>query len=96
MQDICAVSADLARYYAQQECAQRQDDDRAERVVEVARNLVEESPYDVFVDADGLDAVEAINKLAKAKTSLDLFEAQQMLIECITTQAKAIAERTTP
>lgn len=92
----CAVSADLKRYYAQQERAQREDEDRSDAIAECARSLLEETPYEVFISCEGLDAVEAINKLAKAKTSLDLFEAQQMLIECITTQAKAIAERTTP
>lgn len=88
----CAISADLKRYYAQQERAQREDEDRSDAIAECARSLLEETPYEVFISCEGLDAVEAINLLAKAKTGLELFEAQQALIECIKEQAQHIAK----
>lgn len=94
--EICAVSTDLNRYYSQQESLQRDSEERDSYVKYLASELAESQPYEMLIECEGLESVEAINRLVKAKSSLELFEAQQMLIECITTQAKAIAERTTP
>ena len=43
----------------------------------------------------GVDVVEAINIIVKAKTSSELFDARQILLDCIAEEAIRIAERTT-
>ena len=93
---ICAVSADLTTYYIQQERRQESDRERDSYVKYRASMMADEQqPYEIMMSCEGLDVVEAINSIVKAKTSSELFDARQMLLDCIAEEAIRIAERTT-
>ena len=93
---ICAVSADLSRHYQQQEAAQAKADEHDSYIKYCASQMAAAMPYEILMECEGVDVVEAIGRIVKAKTGLDLFEAQQMLIECINDQALLIVKRSEP
>lgn len=93
--EICAVSTDLNRYYSQQESL-RDSEERDSYVKYLASELAERQPYEMLIECEGLESVEAINRLVKAKSSLELFEAQQALLDVINEQAMIVAERLQP
>ncbi len=94
--EICAVSTDLNRYYGQQESLQRDSWERDRYIKYLASELAESQPYEMLFECAGLEGVEAINRLVKAKSSLELFEAQQALLDVINEQALIVAERLQP
>ena len=93
--EICAVSTDLNRYYSQQESL-RDSEERDSYVKYLASELAESQPYEMLIECAGLEGVEAINRLVKAKSSLELFDAQRALLDVINEQAMIVAERLQP
>lgn len=94
--EICAVSTDLNRYYSQQESLQHDSEERDSYVKYLASELAERQPYEMLIECAGLEGVEAINRLVKAKSSLELFDAQRALLDVINEQAMIVAERLQP
>ncbi len=94
--EICAVSTDLNRYYGQQESLQHDSWERDRYIKYLASEMAERQPYEMLIECAGLEGVEAINRLVKAKSSLELFEAQRALIDVINEQAMIVAERLRP
>lgn len=94
--EICAVSTDLNRYYGQQESLQHDAEERDRYIKYLASEMAERQPYEMLIECEGLEGVEAINRLVKAKSSLELFEAQQALLDVINEQALIVAERLQP
>ena len=94
--EICAVSTDLNRYYSQQESLQHDSWERDRYIKYLASEMAERQPYETLIECAGLEGVEAINRLVKAKSSLEPFEAQRALIDVINEQAMIVAERLRP
>lgn len=92
----CAVSIDLARY-------ERMIDERESRdaAIEEARKsfidnritkLIDEDEFALFVECDQ-KAADAIRKLCRASTSMELNEAQAEINDLIRSMANVVAER---
>lgn len=93
---ICAVSADLSRHYQQLEAAQAKADEHDSYIKYCASQMAAAMPYEILMECEGVDVVEAIGRIVKAETGLDLFEAQQALLDVINEQALIVAERLQP
>lgn len=92
----CAVSTDLNRYYSHQESLQRDSWERDRYIKHLASEMAERQPYEMLIECAGLEGVEAINRLVKAKSSIELFDAQRALLDVINEQAMIVAERLQP
>ena len=92
----CAVSIDLARHERMIDERERRDaaleDAREEFIANRIAELIDTDEFGLFVECDQ-KAADAIRRLCRASTSMELNEAQAEINDLIRSMANVVAER---